>query len=581
MSVRPITLGKAFAFVLTLNAMLVGDRTASAVDVSDAVLQAEQKRVDVLDRIIPSVVCVFSRAGDNGGSGVLISSNGEALTNFHVVAGLGPFVKCGLADGTINWAVVIGVDPTGDLALIRLLGENGEFRNDFQPADLGNSDAIAPGDRAIVIGNPFLLATNLKPTVTFGVVSGVGRYQYPSGTFLEYTECIQTDASINPGNSGGPMFNAAGELIGINGRASFEKRGRVFTGAGYAISINQAKLFLDHLRSGRIVDHGTLGATVKTSSGDGKVYVQDVDPFSDAARVGLEPADEMIRFGGRAITSANAFKNRLGIYPAGYIVPISFRRDDEIRRAAARLQSLHSRSELIEQFKSQPFTPPRPDDEKTPKAATTASDVVPEAYAKLYESESGFVNRAANRAQLDRVRSSLSKWGPIDNDEGFRIVGVTGIGDEVQIASSSKGTGIRVANGISALAKPDEEPSDSPPGTGGLLSAIEHLRAFVSDPEAYFTEMVYIGSEPLEAGGPIVDVVQTTRGETTDRWFFSKQTSSLLGFETQLRRDLAPCVIRLGEVQDFDGIGFARSIEARHLGSSVLNAQLSSVSTSR
>ena len=88
------------------------------------------------------------------------------------------------------------------------------------------------------------------------------RYQYPAGTLLEYTDCIQTDAAINPGNSGGPLFDAEGRLIGINGRGSFEKRGRVNVGVGYAISINQIKNFLGRLKSGRIVDHATLGARV-------------------------------------------------------------------------------------------------------------------------------------------------------------------------------------------------------------------------------------------------------------------------------------------------------------------------------
>ena len=176
----------------------------------DAVRDAEAERIAVIERIAPSVVCVFAPKGDNGGSGVVINAEGEALTNFHVVAGLGSFVKCGLPDGKIYWAVVKSVDPTGDLALIQLLG-----RKDFPHATLGDSSKLQPGDPALVLGNPFLLADNYQPTVTFGVISGTGRYQGPANTFLEYTDCIQTDAAINPGNSGGPLFNAAGALIAI------------------------------------------------------------------------------------------------------------------------------------------------------------------------------------------------------------------------------------------------------------------------------------------------------------------------------------------------------------------------------
>ena len=112
------------------------------------------------------------------------------------------------------------------------------------------------------MGNPFLLATDFQPTVTSGIISGVHRYQFPAGTLLEYADCLQTDASINPGNSGGPLFNGQGQVVGINGRCSFDKRGRVSVDVGYAISINQIKNFLGVLHSGRIVDHATLGARV-------------------------------------------------------------------------------------------------------------------------------------------------------------------------------------------------------------------------------------------------------------------------------------------------------------------------------
>src|SRR5205807_3818879 len=135
------------------------------------------------------------------------------------------------------------------------------------------------------------------------------RYQYPAGTLLEYTDCIQVDASINPGNSGGPLFSMDGELIGINGRGSFEKRGRVNSGVGYAISINQIKNFLGHLRAGIDTDHATLGATVKTVEGDDdptpRILVQAMFDDCDAFRRGLQPDDELVEFAGRPVTSVN------------------------------------------------------------------------------------------------------------------------------------------------------------------------------------------------------------------------------------------------------------------------------------
>ncbi len=175
------------------------------------------------------------------------------------------------------------------------------------------------------MGNPFLLATDFNPTVTFGLVSGVHRYQYPAGTILEYTDCIQIDTSINPGNSGGPLFDMKGELIGINGRGSFDKRGRVNSGVGYAISINQIKNFLGHLHAGLDADHASLGALVTTQtekSGLGRMVVTTILEDSDAARRGLELDDELLAFAGRPVTSVNHYRNVLGLYPRGWRLPL-------------------------------------------------------------------------------------------------------------------------------------------------------------------------------------------------------------------------------------------------------------------
>src|SRR5687768_15467548 len=259
---------------------LVIDASALAAEVPQPVLAAEQQRIDAIAKATRSAVAVFANDGNGGGSGVVITPDGYALTNFHVVQPAGNYMKCGMADGNLYEAVIVGIDPVGDVALIKLLG-----RDDFPAATMADSDKVRVGDWCFAIGNPFLLATDFQPTVTYGIVSGVHRYQYPAGTLLEYADCLQTDASINPGNSGGPLFNAAGELIGVNGRGSFEKRGRVNVGVGYAISINQIKHFLGDLRSGRIVDHATLGASVSTDS-DGRVLVTNILESSDAYRRG-------------------------------------------------------------------------------------------------------------------------------------------------------------------------------------------------------------------------------------------------------------------------------------------------------
>ena len=243
--------------LLTLGFALFGAPlaiSASAADVSDSVLKDETARVAAIAKATPTVLAIFVKGGQGGGSGVVISPDGYALTNFHVSREAGINMQCGMADGKMYDAVIVGVDPTGDLAMIKLLG-----REDFPAAEIADSDQVRAGDWCFTAGNPFLLATDFTPSIAWGVVSGVHRYQYPAGTLLEYADCLQVDAAINPGNSGGPLFNAQGQLIGINGRGSFEKRGRVNVGVGYAISSNQIKNFLGYLKSGRIVDHATLG----------------------------------------------------------------------------------------------------------------------------------------------------------------------------------------------------------------------------------------------------------------------------------------------------------------------------------
>ncbi|HMC65392.1 MAG TPA: trypsin-like peptidase domain-containing protein, partial [Gemmataceae bacterium] len=289
-----------------------------AQTIDKRILDAEAKRVAVIEKAKPAVVAIFSAGGQGGGSGVVISRDGYALTNFHVVQGSGPVMKCGLPDGVLYDAVLVGLDKVGDVALIKLLPQ--KTGKDFPFAPMGDSDKVKAGDWSMAMGNPFLLATDFTPTVTYGLVSGVHRYQYPAGRLLEYTDCIQIDTSINPGNSGGPLFNMDGEIIGINGRGSFEKRGRVNSGVGYAISINQIKNFLGHLYAGLDTDHASLGARVETVKEEGageRLTVRSILEDCDARRRGLDTDDELVAFAGRPITSVNQYTNVLGLYPKG------------------------------------------------------------------------------------------------------------------------------------------------------------------------------------------------------------------------------------------------------------------------
>ncbi|MGE3807315.1 MAG: S1C family serine protease [Gemmataceae bacterium] len=370
---------------------------AQGQDVDPQVLAAEKQRIAAIEKVRPSVVAVFSRGGQGGGSGVIIDKEGYALTNYHVVQGSGPVMKCGLADGVLYDAVLVGLDKVGDIALIKLLPK--EKGKDFPFSVMADSDKVRAGDWSMAMGNPFLLATDFTPTVTFGLVSGVHRYQYPSGLLLEYGDCIQIDTSINPGNSGGPLYNLQGELIGINGRGSFEKRGRVNSGVGYAISINQVKNFLGHLKAGIDTDHATLGATVASRGEDegdiGQLIVQSVLENTDVARRGLESGDELVSFAGRPLGSVNEFKNILSIFPKGWRMPLVYRRDNAKHEALVRLMKLR-REEAAQ--------PPRGGGRPAPQLPNTPA-------AKLYDPRPGYANYHFNKYERDQLLANFKKHG--------------------------------------------------------------------------------------------------------------------------------------------------------------------------
>lgn len=311
----------------------------------EIVRQAQQQLIETIERVAPAVVCIYDQREQGGGSGVIVDPDGYGLTNYHVIAGMSATRRGlgGLDDGNLYELEVLGIDPTGDVAMFRLHG-----RDSFPHAEIGNSDTVRLGDTVIAMGNPFTLSEDYAPTVTTGLVSGVHRYQWGVGNNLIYSDCIQTDASINPGNSGGPLFNARGEIIGINGRISVNTRGRYNVGHGYAISSNQIRRFMPALRAGLLAKHGTLQATV-TSSGDGVVFDNVRNGFA-ADRAGIRIGDRLRFLDGVPIETPNRFASVVGTYPENWIIPLAIERDGEPL-------TLHARLDAFEPKLSQPFVP--------------------------------------------------------------------------------------------------------------------------------------------------------------------------------------------------------------------------------
>lgn len=226
------------------------------------------------------------------GSGFIISGDGYILTNNHVVDGADE-IRVRLEDGRELKCELKGADAKLDLALIKIAS-----KGDFPVAALGDSDAIEVGQWVMAIGNPFGLAE----TVTAGIISAKGRV-IGSGP---YDDFIQTDASINPGNSGGPLFNANGEVIGIN--SAMVAGGQ---GIGFAIPINMAKAIIPQLKDKGKVTRGWLGVSIQPVtrelaesfglSGEKGALVSEVLPSSPAEKAGVRAGDVIISFDGREI----------------------------------------------------------------------------------------------------------------------------------------------------------------------------------------------------------------------------------------------------------------------------------------
>jgi S1-C subfamily serine protease len=556
-----------------------------ASEPAPSVLQAESQRIEAMHKAKDCVLAVFPANGQGGGSGVVISPDGYALSNFHVVLPCGQWMQCGMADGRVYNAVIVGIDPTGDIALIKLLG-----RNDFPCATLGDSDQLRAGDWVFAMGNPFLLATDFQPTATYGIVSGVHRYQFPSNTLLEYTDCIQIDASINPGNSGGPLFDAQGRLVGINGRASFEKRGRVNVGAAYAISINQIKNFLGVLRSGRVVDHATLGARVAADF-EGRVVVSEILDTSDAYRRGLRYDDEIIRFGDRAIATPNGLKNVLGIFPKGWRVPLSYRRDGQRHDIFVRLAGVHGQEELLAEAVGRGSKPeslpiPKPNDEPAPQSKK--SDKLPEnphkqvplrqakhshdeilmpvAVQKIFAEKRGYANYDFNTRERQRVWNA---WNARTQQSGshsaWTFSGHSKQGDAFHIELSDTGATLKLPNAETKwTAGGDIRESLVPAHSGGLLPALYLWRRLATEGLQHFGELHYEGTSPLPGHERLVDVLVGLHKGVECRFYFEPSDGRLLALEMFADEDADPCEIYFSEDREVAGRYWPGRMEIRY-----------------
>jgi serine protease Do len=264
------------------------------------------------------------------GSGVLVNKKGYIVTNSHVIQNQPGETRLDivvhLSDGREFKAKVVGIDDQNDIAVIKIKGKN------LPVARLQKNSENLIGEWIVAIGNPFgYLMSDLKPTVTVGVISAVGRNFSPSSG-IGYYNMIQTDASINPGNSGGALVNAHGEVIGINtfiltGQSS--QSGSI--GIGFAIPISKAMRVVNELITYGYIRQWTTGIYTKayfqgTYRRINGILISAIQRGSPGDKAGLREGDVIYAVAGRDISNLHEFLEVLRRFQVGEAVEIKFRR---------------------------------------------------------------------------------------------------------------------------------------------------------------------------------------------------------------------------------------------------------------
>nr|WP_242051325.1 HhoA/HhoB/HtrA family serine endopeptidase [Nostoc spongiaeforme] len=282
------------------------------------------------------------RVERGSGSGFIISSSGQILTNSHVVDGADK-VTVTLKDGRTFDGQVLGEDPVTDVAVIKI------DANNLPTVSLGNSDVLQPGEAVIAIGNPL----GLNNTVTSGIISATDRSSSDIGASDKRVDYLQTDAAINPGNSGGPLLNARGQVIGMNTAIL-----RNAQGLGFAIPINTVQKISQELITKGRVDHPYLGVQMValtpeikdrinerfgdriTLTTDKGVLLVRIVPRSPAAAAGLRPGDVIQQINNQSVTKPEEVQRILEKSQIGNPLSVQIERNGQITQLTVRPAAL-------------------------------------------------------------------------------------------------------------------------------------------------------------------------------------------------------------------------------------------------
>jgi serine protease Do len=286
------------------------------------------------------------------GSGVILTTDGYIVTNNHVIDNA-TNIEVILNDNRTFKAVIVGTDPTTDIALLKIEAENLPYMQ------YGNSDNLKIGEWVLAVGNPF----NLTSTVTAGIVSAKSRsinILANQQRTLGIESFIQTDAAVNPGNSGGALVNSKGELIGIN--TAIASQTGSYTGYSFAVPVSiVSKVVADLMEFGK-VQRGILGINIRdvnseladeldlnTTQG---VYVANVIEASGAEESGIEKGDIIISVNNEEVTRVSELQEKISRFRPGDVVNVTALRNGKKKDFSVTLRNIYGSTDVVKADKA-------------------------------------------------------------------------------------------------------------------------------------------------------------------------------------------------------------------------------------
>lgn len=352
-----------------------------------------------------------TREAQSLGSGFIMSADGYVVTNNHVVAAQGrggtiEAITVTTSDGTEYPAELVGTDAQSDLAVLKI-----KSAKPLPFVNFGDSRRARVGDWIIAIGNPF----GLGGTVTSGIISAVYR---ATGSGSAYDRYLQTDAAINRGNSGGPMFDMAGNVIGINNAIFSPTGGSV--GIGFAIPAETAEPIVRKLIAGEKIERGYLGVQIQPVGEDlanslgiahnrGE-FVQSVVPDGAAAKAGLRAGDVVVQVAGKDVTPEQTLSYIVANIKPGARIPVEIIRDGKRMTLNATVAARPSEDELAQNF--------APEEEQQDDFANPRTD-----------GDQGFVAESLGLSVTPLTANIARQLGLSESTQGLVIAAVDGSSD--------------------------------------------------------------------------------------------------------------------------------------------------------